>query len=64
VNSAADAEAVVLATHLMSAPCFVVAGGEPLPEMVPFGLLTGHPRSRPRRTSTMPGQTPICPLRP
>ena len=39
----AGPEQVVLASYLMAAPGFAVIGGEPLPELVPFGLLDGLP---------------------
>ncbi len=43
LRSAAGAESVVLASHLMAAPGFSVVGGEPLPRLEPFGLLDGLP---------------------
>jgi transposase InsO family protein len=43
LRSAAGAESVVLASHLMSSPGFAVVDGEPLPELEPFGLLDSLP---------------------
>jgi putative transposase len=43
LRSAAGAETVVLASHLMGSPGFGVVDGETLPEMVPFGLFDSLP---------------------
>ncbi|MFE6662874.1 hypothetical protein ACFVFH_04815 [Streptomyces sp. NPDC057697] len=43
LRSAVGADSVVLASYLMAAPDFAVAGVEPLPETEPFGLLETLP---------------------
>ena len=43
LRAAHGSEQVVLASYLMAAPDFAVTGGEPLPEVEPFGLLDGLP---------------------
>ena len=43
LRSAAGSHSVVLASYLMAAPDFAVTGGEPMPEVEPFGLLDSLP---------------------
>jgi hypothetical protein len=43
LRSAAGSHSVVLASYLMAAPEFAVTGGEPVPEVEPFGLLDSLP---------------------
>ena len=43
LRSAAGSHSVVLASYLMAAPDFAVTGGEPVPEVEPFGLLDSLP---------------------
>ena len=43
LRSAAGSHSLVLASYLMAAPDFAVTGGEPIPEVEPFGLLDSLP---------------------
>lgn len=43
LRSAAGSHSVVLASYLMAAADFAVTGGEPMPEVEPFGLLDSLP---------------------
>jgi hypothetical protein len=45
LRSAAGSHSVVLASYLMAAPDFAVTGGEPIPEVEPFGLLDSLPEN-------------------
>ncbi|MGO4649337.1 hypothetical protein AB4305_31010 [Nocardia sp. 2YAB30] len=43
LRSATGEELVVLASHLLGSPGFEVVGGEPLPQISPFGMLDSLP---------------------